>query len=72
VKNVFTSTRLGTLLVYRKKLCPFYTITIPTEAGSLQQSQQLCLDTSQKVSTGLNSYGIFTFYCLHVLATDFV
>ena len=39
--TVFTSTGLGTFLVYRKKLCPFYTITIPMEAGSLQQSQQL-------------------------------
>lgn len=39
--TVCTSTRLGTVLVYGKKLRPFYTITVPMEAGSLQQSQQL-------------------------------
>jgi hypothetical protein len=40
-ETVSTSTRLGTFLDYGKKLCPFYTTTIPMEKGSLQQSQQL-------------------------------
>jgi hypothetical protein len=74
--TVSTSIRLGTFLVYGKTFCTFYTVTIPMEAGSLQQSQQLypaimstqnCMQQEQRKQVKLNTVLIQAKKCLQGL-----
>jgi len=74
--TVSTSIRLGTFLVYGKTLRPFYKVTIPMEAGNLQQSQQLypammstqnCMQKKQRKQVKLNTVLMQAKKCLQSL-----